>query len=75
MRERGEEGPGTGAWLGIGGMVIAGGIGVLIVFALAGRAWYAWGFLGMWIFVGALALAFGYFYDRREQRRRRRLAA
>ena len=37
--------------------------------------WYAWGFLGGFLVLGGGLLAFGWAYDRRERKRRERLAA
>jgi bacteriorhodopsin len=53
------------------GAVIAGSAVAIFV----GWVWYAWGFFGALVFVSVCALAFGYVYDRREQNRRKRLAA
>jgi bacteriorhodopsin len=53
------------------GVVVAG-----IVFAmLFSWAWYAWGFLGACLVLSLMLVTFGYAYDRREQSRRKRLAA
>ena len=46
-----------------------------ILFLLFGWAWSAWGFMGAFIVLSAIALGFAYVHDRREQNRRRRLAA
>ena len=37
--------------------------------------WYAWGFLGGFLVLGGGLLAFGWAYDRRERKRRERVAA
>ena len=53
------------------GAVVAGGALVM----LFGWAWYAWGFVGAFLLLTAILLTFGYVYDRREQNRRKGLAA
>ena len=40
-----------------------------------GWAWYAWGFAGAFLLLSALLLGFGWAYDKREQNRRKSLAA
>jgi hypothetical protein len=67
-----DDGTGLGArfWLKLFGLCIAGAIAVGVVFFVVGWAWYAWGLLGMFIFFGAVLLAFGYIVDKREERRR-----
>ena len=55
-------------WLGLIGLCLVGGIAASILFAFIGWAWYAWGVLGVFIFFGAIFLAFGYFFDRRQAR-------
>ena len=57
----------------IGGLVGVALAGV-ILFGLLGWAWYAWGLFGMFAFLAVVLIGFGYLYDRREQRERRRLA-
>ena len=49
------------------GVSLAVGIGGLLLFLLIGAAWYRWGFLGALILFGVIALAYGYFYDRRQR--------
>ena len=53
-------------WLWVIGVSLAVGIGGLLLFLLIGAAWYRWGFLGALILFGVIALAYGYFYDRRQ---------
>lgn len=53
-------------WLMVIGVAVAIGIGALLLFWLIGSAWAAWGGLGALIVFGAVALAIGYFYDRRQ---------
>ena len=52
-------------WFGLVGGVIAAGIAVAIIFAIVGAAIVAWGFFGAILVICALALGFGWFYDRR----------
>jgi Flp pilus assembly protein TadB len=50
-------------------VIFAIGIGGLILFLFIGAAWYAWGLLGMFVFVvGVLALV-AWIYDRQRSRR------
>jgi len=56
--------------LSIGGIVAA--TLVLIVFT---KAWYAWGLLGTFLALAGVLLLFGWAFDRRDRRRRERLAA
>jgi len=60
-----DEGLGAGFWLKLVGVVIAGGIGAMLLFLLVDAAWYRWGALGALLFFCGLALAYGYVYDRR----------
>ena len=63
-----DEGLGWRFWLWVIGVSLAIGIGGLLLFLLVGAAWYRWGILGALIFFSAIALAYGYFYDRRQRR-------
>jgi hypothetical protein len=56
-------------WAGLAGIVIAVGIGCLILFLIITSAFYAWGAFGALVAIGLVLLAIGWFYDRREQRR------
>jgi membrane protein implicated in regulation of membrane protease activity len=58
----------------IGGLVAAALAGIILI-GLFGRAWYAWGFFGAFTVLAVALIASGYLYDRREQKRRRGLAA
>ena len=51
----------------IGGAIACLFAGVLL-FMLIGSAWARWGFLGMFIFLAAIALAIGWIVDRRGKR-------
>ena len=62
-----EDGLGWKFWLWVLGVSLAVGIGGLLLFLLIGAAWYRWGFLGALILFGVIALAYGYFYDRRQR--------
>jgi hypothetical protein len=55
-------------WLWVIGISLAVGIGGLLLFLLIGAAWYRWGFFGALLFFGVVAIAYGYFYDRRQRR-------
>jgi hypothetical protein len=62
-------------WLAVVAIAIGGGIAVLVLFALVGRVWYAWGFGGLFALIIVVLLAAGYLSDRREKRRRAALGA
>jgi hypothetical protein len=42
---------------------------------IIGRAWYAWGFFGMFLALAAVALVAGYIVDKRDARKRRGIEA
>jgi membrane protein implicated in regulation of membrane protease activity len=62
-------------WLVVAAWVIGAVIVVEGFFLLFGWAWYSWGFLGAFLVICVLALAWAYFYDRRRANRRKNLAA
>jgi hypothetical protein len=70
-----DEGLGAGFWL----KVMAGSVAVVLAAALFvvifGHIWVALGFFGALLVLGAALLAFGWLFDRRERKRRERLAA
>jgi hypothetical protein len=55
-------------WLWVIGVALAIGIGGMLLFLLVGAAWYRWGFFGALVFFCLIALAYGYFWDRRQRR-------
>jgi Flp pilus assembly protein TadB len=64
-----DDGLGAGFWLKMIGVIFAIGIGGLVLFVFIGAAWYAWGLLGMFVFVvGVLALV-AWIYDRQHAKR------
>jgi Kef-type K+ transport system membrane component KefB len=71
----GDEGSDMGArfWLGVVGVTAALAIGGLVLFLLIGWAWYAWGFVGMFLFFSAIALGLAWLSDKRTERRYREL--
>ena len=56
-------------WFWIMGMCALAVLALGIVFVIIGAAWQAWGFFGALVFLFAVLLAFGWFYDRRQKRR------
>jgi hypothetical protein len=54
------------AWMAC--IVIAGGIAGLILMLIFSRAVYAWGLLGAFFALAVVLLAFGWLYDRRQER-------
>ena len=55
------------AWLAL--IIIACGIGGLILMLILTRAIYAWGILGAFLVIAVVLLLIGWFYDRRQARR------
>lgn len=62
-------------WFGLIGIAIAAIVAGAILIGIFGWAWYAWGFAGAFLILCAVLLAFGWVYDKREQKRRESLAA
>jgi hypothetical protein len=56
-------------WLFVIGVSLGVAVGAFLIFALIGWAWYAWGFFGMLLFIGAVLLAWAWVFDRRQQKR------
>lgn len=57
---------GKGFWLKLLGICLAIGIGGMLLFALLGTAWYAWGGFATLIIFGGLLLLWAWIYDRRQ---------
>jgi hypothetical protein len=64
-----EERMGGKFWLGVIGVTIACAIAGFVLFILIAEAWYRWGFLAMFLAIGALALLGGWIVDRRNAKR------
>jgi Kef-type K+ transport system membrane component KefB len=73
--EGGTEGLGTKFWLSLLGIVVGAVLVGAVLFIIFGWAWATWGFIGALLGISAIALTFGWIFDRREQNRRRRLAS
>ena len=56
-------------WLGVIGVTIACAIAGFVLFILIAEAWYRWGFLAMFLAIGAFALLGGWIVDRRNAKR------
>jgi Kef-type K+ transport system membrane component KefB len=65
---------GARVWLSIFGICIGAVLAGVILFIAFGWAWGTWGFFGAFAALTAVAVTFGWFYDRREARRRGQLA-
>ncbi len=52
-------------WIGLVAVIVAIGIGTMIVFLILGAALATWGILGMFLLIAAIALGAGWVYDRR----------
>jgi membrane protein implicated in regulation of membrane protease activity len=68
-----DEGLGGKFWLTFIGGAIACTIAGVLLFLLIGSAWARWGFLGMFLLLSAILLAFGWIVDRRDKSRRESL--
>ncbi len=47
-----DEGLGAKFWFGMIGLILAIGIGAILLFWLVSAAWYRWGFIGGLLFFG-----------------------
>ena len=56
-------------WLRVFGGVVVLGIVLFIALLIFWRALYAWGFLGVVLFIAVASLVFGWIYDRRRARK------
>ncbi|HEY6836021.1 MAG TPA: hypothetical protein VI142_06055 [Gaiellaceae bacterium] len=70
-----DEGLGLKFWLAVAGISLAVGVGLLILLLIIGAAWEAWGAFGALIFLSVVMLAFGWFYDKRQERKYKDLTA
>jgi hypothetical protein len=64
-----DDGLGFKFWGGLIGGVIVLGVAIFVFFLIINQAFYAWGALGTFIFIGAILLAIAWFYDKRQARR------
>jgi hypothetical protein len=60
---------GASFWLKLAGLVIACGVGALLLFLLVDAAWYRWGGIGALLFFFLIAIAYGAIFDRRAAKR------
>jgi hypothetical protein len=60
-----DEGLGAGFWFKLIGIVLACGVGAILLFLLVDAAWYRWGALGALVFFSSIMLVYAYVYDRR----------
>ena len=63
-----EEGLGFKFWGGMVAVVIAAGIGGMIILFLFSRAVYAWGFLGAFLALAVVLIGIAWIHDRRATR-------
>ncbi len=63
-----EEGLGFKFWGGMVAVVIAAGIGGMIILFLFSRAVYAWGFLGAFLALAVVLIGIAWIHDRRAAR-------
>ena len=64
-----EEGLRAKFWFGMVGVILAIGLGSILLFFLVSAAAYRWGFIGGLIFFGGLLLVVAAIYDRTHRRR------
>jgi uncharacterized membrane protein HdeD (DUF308 family) len=64
-----EEGLGAKFWLGMVGVIVAIGLGSILLFFLVSAAAYRWGFIGGLLFFGGLLLVVAAIYDRTHRRK------
>jgi membrane protein YdbS with pleckstrin-like domain len=57
--------PGMKFWLGLVGLIIACGLGVMVIFLVLDAAWVRWGAVGAMIFVLVVIGGIVWFIDRR----------
>jgi hypothetical protein len=65
---------GARVWLSMAAICIGAVFAGVLLLLLFGWAWAAWGFIGAFAALTIIALAFGYYVDRREAKRRGQLA-
>ena len=72
-----DEDTGVGArfWFVVLGLCVVGVLAVSVFIVIFTHLWYAWGVFGAMLVLAAALLAFGWAFDRRERKRRERLAA
>ena len=70
-----DDGLGAGFWFKILGLAVAFAVGGILLFSFMGAAWARWGGLGALLFFSAVALAYGYIYDRRQVKKYQDLEA
>ncbi len=64
------DGLGGRFWLYTLAIALAVGIGGLVFFMFISAAWASWGLFGALLFFGAVALVWGWYYDRQHPRYR-----
>jgi len=71
------EGTGLGArfWFVVLLLCVVAVVAVSVFVVIFTHLWYAWGIFGVFLVLGGGLLAFGWAFDRRERKRRERLAA
>ena len=62
-------------WVKLIGLSLAFVLAGVLIMVLVGRVWYAWGLLGMFLFLAVVSIGFGLIVDRREAKRRSGLDA
>ena len=64
-----EEGLGAKFWFAMVGVILAIGVGSILLFWLVSAAAYRWGFIGGLLFFGGILLLVAAIYDRTHRRR------
>jgi len=57
---------GKGFWLKLLGICLAIGVGGMLLFALLGTAWYAWGGFATIVLFGGILLIWAWIYDHKQ---------
>ena len=66
---------GFGFWAKMAGVFLLGAVALIVVLILFTRAVYAWGILGAFLALAAVALLAGWISDRRAAKERERMSA